>query len=71
MIQPDDQLPPSPLPDWELQAVAVAVLRQHGDGAPLHVAERIGACAVVDDAEGVATWKEVAVYMDAIIRAQG
>lgn len=71
MIQPDDQLPPSPLPDWELQAVAVAVLRQHGESAPLHVAERIGACAVADDAEGVATWKAVAVRMNAILNAPG
>lgn len=67
MIQPDDQLPRSPLTDWELQAVAVAIIRQYGDGAPLHIAKQIGACAVVDDAEGVATWKAVALRMDTIM----
>lgn len=69
MIQPDDPLPPSPLPEWELQAVAATVLRQHGEKAPVHVAERIGACAVADDAAGVATWKAVAVRMDAMLKA--
>lgn len=71
MIHPDDPLPPSPLSDWELQAVAVTVVRQHGDKAPLHVAERIGACAVADDGEGVATWKAVAVRMNAILNPSG
>lgn len=71
MLRPDTDLPPSPLPDWELQAVAVSVLRQHGDQAPLHVAERIGSCAEADDAQGVATWKAVAFRMNAILNPPG
>lgn len=50
----------SPLPEWELWACAETVMRQHGDRAPIHVAERIGALALAGDAEGVATWKAIA-----------
>ena len=36
------------------------VLRQHGDRAPVVVAERIGQLVSEGKAEGVALWKEVA-----------
>lgn len=71
MIQLNHSLPPSPLTDWELHAVAVTVLRQLGDKAPLHLAERIGVCAMAEDAEGVATWKTVALRMDVILKPPG
>ena len=45
------------LTDWELWAVANAVLQQHGEGAPRFVAERLAAVAA--DRAGVATWLEV------------
>ncbi len=34
------------LSDWELWACANHVLQTHGDKAPLHVAEQIGALAL-------------------------
>lgn len=41
-------------------ACALAVERQHGAHAPLHVAERIGALALAGDAEGAAMWRAIA-----------
>lgn len=55
---------PATLSDWELWACANEVLRQHGDEAPLHVAERIGALALAGDAAGVETWKAIAARVD-------
>ncbi|KKW92937.1 DUF6961 family protein [Sphingobium chungbukense] len=46
--------------DQELWGMASMVLRQHGDRAPVVVAERIGQLASEGKAEGVALWKEVA-----------
>ena len=48
------------LSDWELWACAHQVLKMHGDDAPGHVAERIGALTLEGDIEGVATWKAIA-----------
>lgn len=48
------------LTDWELWACANEVLQQHGPDTPNHVAERIGACALAGDAEGLATWRAIA-----------
>lgn len=48
------------LTDWELWACANETRRQHGDRAPVFIAERIGACAVTGDAAGLATWKAIA-----------
>ncbi len=45
-------------------AEALAIERIHGDGAPLFVAERIGALAVADDAAGVQRWLEIAAKLD-------
>lgn len=50
----------SPLPDWELWAYAETVMRQHGERALIHVAERLGEFGLARDAEGVATWKAIA-----------
>jgi len=47
------------LTDWELWAVANKVLQQHGENAPLHVAERIGALTFAGDDGGVAAWKGI------------
>lgn len=44
----------------ELWACAAEVMRQHGDGVELFVAERIGALALEGDAEGIRTWKAIA-----------
>ena len=44
------------LSDWELWACANHVLQTHGDKAPLHVAEQIGALALAGDEAGIRTW---------------
>jgi hypothetical protein len=61
----------SPLPDWELWACAHTVVRQHGEKALLHVAERIGALALAGDEKGVATWKAIAQRIDRLSRPGG
>ena len=48
------------LSDWELWACANRVLQTHGENAPLHIAEQIGALALAGDAEGIRTWQAIA-----------
>lgn len=48
------------LSEWELWACANQVLTTHGDKAPLHVAEQIGALALAGDAAGIKTWQAIA-----------
>jgi hypothetical protein len=47
------------LSDWELWACANHVLQTHGDKAPLHAAELIGALALAGDAAGIQTWQAI------------
>ena len=58
-------------PDEERWAEAMAVQRQHGERAPLHVAERIGALALAGDEEGVQRWREIAIQLDRFLRPEG
>jgi len=58
MIDAADPLPPSPLTDWELTAIAARMVQR--PDCNIYVAEQIGRLALEDDAEGVATWKAVA-----------
>ncbi len=51
------------LSDRELWACAAEVQRQHGDRAPVYVAERIGALVLAGDPEGVTTWKAIAARL--------
>lgn len=51
------------LSDRELWTAANMVLKQHGDGAPVFVAERIGALALAGDANGVSAWKAIAARL--------
>jgi hypothetical protein len=51
------------LSDWELWACALEVQREHGDGAPRFVAERIGALVLKGDVAGVEAWKEIAIRL--------
>lgn len=53
-------------PDQHIWACALAVEKQHGEEAPLFVAERIGALALAGDEAGVAIWKAIAVRLDAL-----
>jgi hypothetical protein len=48
------------LSEWELWACANRVLQTHGENAPFHVAEQIGALALTGDADGVRTWQGIA-----------
>lgn len=48
------------LSDWELWACANHVLQTHGDQAPVHVADQIGALAFVGDQAGIRTWQAIA-----------
>ena len=57
--------------DKELWACALHVERQHGDDAPRFVAERIGALVLAGDTEGVATWKAIAVKLEATLLRGG
>lgn len=52
--------------EQHLWACALAIERQHGERAPLHVAERIGALALVGDVAGVERWKAIAARMQAL-----
>lgn len=54
--------------DHLIWACAVAVERQYGDHAPLHVAERIGALALEGDAAGIARWQAIAARLDQLRR---
>ena len=48
------------LTDRERSAVAVTVIRQHGEGVEHFVAERIGALALAGDQDGVVAWRQIA-----------
>lgn len=50
--------------------MASVLLRQHGDRAPVVVAERIGQLTSEGKGEGVALWKEVARRVDQMVRAK-
>lgn len=52
--------------EQHLWACALAVEKQHGKEAPLHVAERIGALALAGDMAGVERWKAIAAKMQAL-----
>jgi len=52
------------LTDWELWACASQVLQLHGDKAPLHVAEQIGALATQGDDAGIRTWQAIAARIE-------
>jgi hypothetical protein len=51
-------------PDQERWAEALAVHKQHGEGAPSFVAERIGALALAGDIDGIERWKAIAARLD-------
>ena len=57
-------------PEQERWAEALFVQRVHGERAPLHVAERIGALALAGDANGVERWREIARHLDQLIRPE-
>lgn len=52
-------------PEQHILACALEVERQHGELAPVFVAGRIGALALVGDFAGVKMWKAIAAAMTA------
>ena len=50
--------------DWEVWACAQQVMQQHGDRAPVHIAERIATLALAGDMDGVELWKRIAERVD-------
>jgi len=60
---------PMNLSDWELWACAAEVIRRHGNGAQLHVAERIGSLGLAGDVAGVHAWKLIAQRVDQLSRS--
>lgn len=55
-------------PADERLAEALAIERIHGDRAPVHIAERIGALALAGDEAGVARWKQIAANYETLLR---
>lgn len=51
-------------PEQERLAEAIAVRRMYGDKAAEHVAERIGALAILGDRDGIDRWIEIARRLD-------
>jgi len=58
-------------PKRHIWACALAVEKQHGEGARLFVAERIGALALAGDADGVEMWKAIASRLDTLRAGTG
>ena len=58
-------------PDEQLWGAALAILRIHGDGARMHVVERLGTLALDGDLEGVAVWQGIAARLEELIQNQG
>ena len=53
-------------PERHIWACALAIQRQYGERAPLHVAERLGALALAGDADVIAMWQAIAARLDAL-----
>jgi len=52
--------------DKHIRACALWVEKHHGARGPEFIAEQIGMLALDDDAEGIATWKEIAAAFQAL-----
>ena len=51
-------------PERERWAEALAVLRDHGEDAVLHVVERVATLSLAGDEAGVARWRAIAARLD-------
>ena len=47
------------IPEREIWQAACALVKQYGEGAPLHAALRVDALIAVGELGGAAVWKEV------------
>ncbi|WP_226019216.1 hypothetical protein [Novosphingobium sp. FKTRR1] len=59
------------LSDWELLACANEVLKAHGDGAALFVAEQIGALVLAGDQNSITIWQAIARRITELSNVQG
>lgn len=53
-------------PEQERWACALEMERQHGDRAPVFIAERIGALVLAGDSDGVERWRSIAHCLDSL-----
>lgn len=58
-------------PEKHIWACALAIEKQYGSRAPLHVAERIGTLAQTGDIDGVMMWRAIAVRLAALAAHDG
>ncbi len=58
-------------PEKHIWACALAIEKQYGSQAPLHVAERIGTLAQTGDIDGVKMWRAIAVRLAALAARDG
>ena len=56
-------------PEQERWAEALAVHRMYGEKAAAHVADRIGALAIVGNQDGIDRWKAIARRLDLLSSA--
>lgn len=56
--------------EQELWGCALAIEKQHGDNAPVWIAQRIGELALAGEMEGVELWRAIAAKLDAIRAAR-
>lgn len=54
--------------DQLMWGAALTMLRNHGDEAPVKIAERIGALALKGDDLGVAMWRGIAAKLNQLLR---
>jgi hypothetical protein len=57
-------------PETERWAEALAIHRRYGDGAPEHVAARLGALGLARDGGGVERWMQIAERQDQLRRRE-
>ena len=55
-------------PERELWACAALIEQQHGNDAPVWIAQRIGELALTGDMAGVERWKAIAGKLDQLRR---
>lgn len=58
-------------PEEERWAEALAVVRDHGEGAVLHAIERVAALSLAGDMAGVVRWQAIAAKLDQLTRRGG
>lgn len=52
--------------EQELWGCALAIEKQHGDHAPVWIAQRIGELALAGEMDGVELWRAIAAKLDAL-----